>query len=47
MWCRRGGGTGVAWNVGAGLLVSCDHVGDNLCSWTIGEVTVEMVVDDE
>ena len=36
---RQGGGTGVAWNVGAGVLVSCDHVGDNICSWTIGEVT--------
>ena len=36
-------------NVGAGVLVSCDHVGDNICSWTIiGEVTffIEMVVDE-
>ena len=48
MWGRQGGGTGVAWNVGAGVLVSCDHVGDNICSWTIEEVTVviEMLVDE-
>ena len=47
MWGRQGSGTGVAWNVGAGVLVSCDHVGNKICSWTIGEVTVviEMVVD--
>ena len=25
---RQGGGTGVAWDIGAGVLVSCDHVGD-------------------
>ena len=30
MWGRQGGGTGVAWNVGAGVLVSCDLVGDNI-----------------
>ena len=44
----QGGDTGVAWNVGAGVLVSCDHVGDNICSWTIGEETVfiEMMVDE-
>ena len=29
-------GTGVAWNIGAGVLVSCDHVGNNICCWTIG-----------
>ena len=23
-------------NVGAGVLVSCDHVGDIICCWTIG-----------
>ena len=34
---RQGSGTGVAWNVGAGVLVSCDHIGDNICSWTIWE----------
>ena len=36
---RQGGGlpgTGVAWNIGDGVLVSCDHVGDNICCWTIG-----------
>ena len=33
---RQGGGTGVARNVVAGVLVSCDHVGDNICCWTIG-----------
>ena len=30
---RQGGGVpgiGVAWNIGAGVLVSCDHVGDNI-----------------
>ena len=45
---QQGGGTGAAWNVGDGVLVSCDHVGDNICSWTIGEVTVviEMVVNE-
>ena len=45
---RQGGGTGVAWNVGAGVLVSYDHVSDNMCSWTIGEETVfiEMMVDE-
>ena len=42
MWGQQGGGTGAAWNVGDGVLVSCDHVGDNICSWTIGEVTVVM-----
>ena len=30
---RQGGGTGVARNI---VLVSCDHVGDNICCWTIG-----------
>ena len=41
------GGTGVALNVGAGVLVSCDHVGNNICSWTIWEVTffIEIMVD--
>ena len=45
---QQGGGTGAAWNVGDGVLVSCHHVGDNICSWTIGEVTVviEMVVNE-
>ena len=33
---RQGGGTGVARNIGAGVLVSCDHVGDNICCWDIG-----------
>ena len=33
---RQGGGTGVARNIGAGVLVSCNHVGDNICCWTIG-----------
>ena len=33
---RQGGGTGVARNIVAGALVSCDHVGDNICCWTIG-----------
>ncbi len=31
---RQGGGvpgTGVAWNIGAGVLVSCYHAGDNIC----------------
>ena len=32
----QGGGTGAARNIGAGLLVSCDHVGDNICYWNIG-----------
>ena len=37
----KGGGkvvvqvTGVARNIGAGVLVSCDHVGDNICCWDI------------
>ena len=37
MWGRQGGGTGVTWNVG-----------NNICSWTIEEVTVviEMLVDE-
>ena len=30
------GGTGAARNIGAGVLVSCDHVGDNICYWNIG-----------
>ena len=44
-WCQCGlgdhqggrqvGGTGVARNIGAGVLLSCDHVGDNICCWTI------------
>ena len=48
MWGGQGSGRGVAWNVGTGVLVSCDHVGDNICSWTIAEVTffIEMVVDE-
>ena len=33
---RQGGGTGFAWDIGAGVLVSCHHVGDNICCWTIG-----------
>ena len=33
---RQDGGTGVAWDISAGVLVSCDHVGDNICCWTIG-----------
>ena len=37
---RQGGGTGVARNIaniiGAGVLVSCNHVGDNIFLWTIG-----------
>ena len=44
MWARkspRGSagelpGTEVTWNIGAGVLVSCDYVGDNICCWTIG-----------
>ena len=28
---RQDGGTGVAWDIGAGVLVSFDHVGDNIC----------------
>ena len=34
-------------HVGAGVLVSCDHVGNNICSWTIWEVTffIEIMVD--
>ena len=45
---RQGGGTGVARNIGAGVLVSCDHVGDKIGCWAIGEVMVviEMVVDE-
>ena len=27
---RQGGGTGVARNIGDGVLVSCDHVGDDI-----------------
>ena len=48
MWGRQGDSTGIARNIGAGVLVSCDHVGDNICSWTIWEVTffIEMVVDE-
>ena len=44
---RQGGGlpgTGVAWNIGAGVLVSCDHVGDNIC-WEV-MVVIEMVVGE-
>ena len=33
---QQGGGTGVARNIGAGVLVSCDHVGNNLSCWDIG-----------
>ena len=33
---RQGGGTGAARNIGAGVLVSCVHVGDNICCWNIG-----------
>ena len=33
---RQGGGTGVARNIKAGVLVNCNHVGDNICCWTIG-----------
>ena len=45
---RQGGGTGVARNIGAGVLVSCDHVGDNKCMLEHWEVTVviEMVVGE-
>ena len=32
----QGGGTGAARNIGAVVLVSCDHVGGNICCWTIG-----------
>ena len=32
---RQGGGTGAAQNIGAGVLVSCDHVDDNICCWNI------------
>ena len=28
---RQGGGTGAARDIGAGVLVSCDHVGGNIC----------------
>ena len=28
---RQSGGIGAARNIGAGVLVSCDHVGDNIC----------------
>ena len=31
----RQGCTGAARNIGAGVLVSCDHVGDNTCCWDI------------
>ena len=27
---RQGGGTGVARNIGAGVMVICNHVGDNI-----------------
>ena len=33
---RQGGGTGAACNIGAGVLVSYDHVGYNICCWNIG-----------
>ena len=33
---RQGGGTGVARNIRAGVLVSCHHVDDNICCWNIG-----------
>ena len=39
---RQGGGTGVAQNIGAGVLVSCDHDDDNMCCWNM-EITVVMV----
>ena len=42
MWGRQGVGTGVAWNVGAGVLVSCDHVGDNIHVVGPKEVTVSL-----
>ena len=33
---RQGGDTGAARNIGAGVLVSCNHVGDNISCWNIG-----------
>ena len=46
---RQGGGTGVARNIGAGVLVSCDHVGDNIYMllehWEV-TVVIEMVVGE-
>ena len=33
---RQGGGTGVARNIGDGVLMSYDHIGDNICCWNIG-----------
>ena len=40
----RLGGAGVAWNIGARI---CDHVGNNMGGWAIGEVmVVKMVVDE-
>ena len=46
---RQGGGKGAAWNIGAGVLVSCNHIGDNICCWKVGwEVTdvIKMVVGE-
>ena len=48
MWSQQGGDTGVAWNVGAGVLVSCDHVGELymlLGHWEV-KVVIEMVVGE-
>ena len=33
---RQSGCTGAARNIGSGVLVSSDHVGDNICCWNIG-----------
>ena len=30
---RQGGGTGAVRNIGAGVLVSCDYVGGNICMY--------------
>ena len=42
---RQGGGTGVARNIGAGVLVSCDHVGDNICCWEV-TLVIELMVGE-
>ena len=41
----RLGGAGVAWSIGARI---CDHVGNNMGCWAIGDVMVviKMVVDE-
>ena len=43
---RQGGGTGFAWDIGAGVLVSCHHVGDNICDHWEETVIIEMVVGE-